>query len=44
VKFNEVKTEEPKIILGLYKEHFFIEEPIKVSKWWIDNYNEHKDK
>lgn len=35
---NETKF----LLLGLYKEHFFLDEEIDVSTFWIDNYLENK--
>ena len=28
------------LIIGLYESHFFIDEEIAVSKYWIDHYND----
>ena len=43
VKYNMNKGDEAEIVLGLYKEHFFIEEDLPITKYWIEHYNEFKN-
>ena len=31
------------LVIGLYRDHFFIDEEIEVSENWISKYNELKD-
>jgi hypothetical protein len=37
------KKSKDNLVLGLYKNHFFLDEKIKVSTYWVKHYNEYKE-